>query len=42
VFLVLDDTCPGTDSRQIPFTATPTTITLHSAMVRREVYTLRP
>ncbi len=42
VFLVLDDTCPGTDSRQIPFTATPTTITFHSAMVRREVYTLRP
>jgi hypothetical protein len=42
VFLVLDDTCPGTDSRQIPFTATPTTITLHSAMVRREIYTLRP
>jgi hypothetical protein len=42
VFLVLDDTCPGTDSRQIPFTATPTTITLHSAMARREVYTLRP
>ena len=41
VFLVLDDTCPGTSSRQIPFTATPTTITLHGAMVRREVYTLR-
>jgi hypothetical protein len=42
VFLVLDDTCPGTDSRQIPFTATTTTITLHSAMSRREIYTLRP
>lgn len=42
VFLVLDDTCPGADSRQIPFTATATTLTLHSAMVRREVYTLRP
>jgi len=41
VFLVLEDTCPGTGSRQIPFTATPTTITLHDAMVRREIYTLR-
>jgi hypothetical protein len=39
---VLDDTCPGTDARQIPFTATATTVTLHSAMLRREVYTLRP
>jgi hypothetical protein len=41
VFLVLDDTCPGSDSRQIPFTATATTITLHSSQVRREIYTKR-
>jgi hypothetical protein len=42
VFLVLDNTCPNTDSVQIPFTATATKVTLHSAMLRREVYTLRP
>ncbi len=42
VFLVLDNTCPNTDSVQIPFTATATTVTLHSAMLRREVYTRRP
>ena len=41
VFLVIDDTCPDTDSRQIPFTATATTLTLHSAQLRREVYTKR-
>jgi hypothetical protein len=42
VFLFTDETCPGTDSRQTPFTATATTIALHTAQLRREVYTRRP
>lgn len=42
VFLVVDETCPTTDSRQTPFTATPTTLTLHTAQSRLEVFTRRP
>ena len=42
VFLFIDETCPLIDSRQTPFTATATTLTLHSAQLRREVYTRRP
>jgi len=42
VFLFMDETCPGNDTRQTPFTATATTITFHSAQLRREIYTRRP
>jgi hypothetical protein len=42
VFLVAEETCPGTDVRQIPFTSAGSTLTLHAAQLRREVYTRRP
>ncbi|MDB4933818.1 MAG: hypothetical protein JWP87_790 [Labilithrix sp.] len=42
IFLVTEQTCPGTDVRQTPFTASGATLTLHSAQLRREIYTRRP
>jgi hypothetical protein len=42
VELVVDETCPGSSSQQIPFTAAGDTLTLHTTMTRFETYTRRP
>lgn len=41
VFIYIDETCPTTDSRQTPFSATGSQVILHTGQHTREIYTRR-
>jgi hypothetical protein len=42
VFIQTDETCPTTNTAMTPYTATSSTITLHTAQRNHEIYTRRP